>query len=182
MPDPYTLADSWGLGWFRLSWNGTDLIGHDGNTIGQAAFLRILPEQDMAVTLLTNGGHTRDLHETLVREVFRDLAGVEMATPLVPPDEPVDVDVTPYTGTYRRNLVTLEVSSDPAGPRMRATIDQSDLGMDEEVKELDLVPVRDGLFLVRDTGEETWTPVTFYSLDDGAPYLHFGVRATPKVT
>jgi hypothetical protein len=27
----------------------------------------------------------------------------------------------------------------------------------------------------------TWIPVTFYSLPTGERYLHFGVRATPKV-
>ncbi len=41
VPDKYSLGDSWGLGWIRFGWNGTRLYGHDGNTIGQAAFLRI---------------------------------------------------------------------------------------------------------------------------------------------
>src|SRR6185369_6044871 len=33
LPEKYTLGDSWGLGWFRLGWDGHRLIGHDGNTI-----------------------------------------------------------------------------------------------------------------------------------------------------
>ena len=65
------------------------LIGHDGNTLGQAAFLRVLPEEGLAVTLLTNGGNTRDLYEDLYREIFAELAGVEMPRPLTPPAEPV---------------------------------------------------------------------------------------------
>ncbi|NDL58892.1 serine hydrolase [Phytoactinopolyspora mesophila] len=181
LPDPYTVADSWGLSWFRLDWNGTRLVGHDGNTIGQSAFLRILPEAGLAVTLLTNGGHTRDLYESLVREVFRDLAGVEMVTPLAPPADPVPVDITPYLGTYKRTLVTMDVFAGSDGPRMRMTVDQTSLGLDEEVKEYDLVPVREDLFVLRQPGAETWTPVTFYTLDDGRPYMHFGARATPKV-
>ncbi|WP_329191463.1 serine hydrolase domain-containing protein [Streptomyces sp. NBC_01435] len=38
---------AWGLGWelFDLSSGGT-VIGHDGNTIGQSAFLRLVPERD----------------------------------------------------------------------------------------------------------------------------------------
>ena len=40
LPDKYILGDSWGLGWIRFGWDGQRLIGHDGNTIGQAAFLR----------------------------------------------------------------------------------------------------------------------------------------------
>ena len=29
---------------------------------------------------------------------------------------------------------------------------------------------------------ETWAPVTFYTLPTGEEYLHFGARATPKVS
>ena len=109
LPDPYILGDSWGLGWIRFGWDGHRLIGHDGNTIGQAAFLRLLPEQGLAVTLLTNGGQTRDLYEDLFREIFEEVAGVHMPAPLGPPAEPVDVDPSPYLGTYERASVRLEV-------------------------------------------------------------------------
>ena len=60
LPDKHTLGDSWGLGWIRMGWAGRRLIGHDGNTIGQSAFLRVFPDEGLAVTLLTNGGNTRD--------------------------------------------------------------------------------------------------------------------------
>ena len=40
LPDKHILGDSWGLGWIRFGWDGRRLIGHDGNTIGQAAMLR----------------------------------------------------------------------------------------------------------------------------------------------
>ncbi|WP_053207449.1 serine hydrolase [Jiangella muralis] len=182
LPDPYTLADSWGLGWFRLDWNGTRLFGHDGNTIGQSAFLRVLPDQDVAVTLLTNGGHTRDLYETLIREICRDVAGVEMTTPLAPPAEPVEADIAPYVGTYERTSVRLDVWRAETGPRLRLTTTSELAGLDDEPKELDLVPVRDGLYVTLLPGNETWMPVTFYQLADGTPYVHLGVRATPKVS
>jgi hypothetical protein len=53
--------------------------------------------------------------------------------------------------------------------------------VDRDRWELDLVPVRDGVFAVRPPGAQTWFPVTFYQLPDGTPYLHHGNRATPKV-
>ena len=46
LPDKYSLGDSWGIGWIRFGWDGQRLVGHDGNTIGQAAFLRVLPDPD----------------------------------------------------------------------------------------------------------------------------------------
>jgi hypothetical protein len=44
-----------------------------------------------------------------------------------------------------------------------------------------LVPVAEDVFVTREDGTEAWLPAVFYSLQDGSPYLHFGLRATPKV-
>ncbi|MEU4363826.1 serine hydrolase [Promicromonospora sp. NPDC023987] len=181
LPDKYSLGDSWGLGWIRFGWDGRRLIGHDGNTIGQAAFLRMLPEEGLAVTLLTNGGNTRDLYEELYREIFAELADVEMPRSLAPPEAPVTTDITPYLGTYRRESVRMDVLDGAAGPRLRTEL----LGplaelQEEPVEEYPLVPVSEGLYVVRPEGMQTWAPVTFYSLATGEEYLHFGARATPK--
>jgi CubicO group peptidase (beta-lactamase class C family) len=47
---------TWGLGWLMFDWPGGRVIGHDGWTIGQRSFLRIVPARGVAVALLTNGG------------------------------------------------------------------------------------------------------------------------------
>ena len=180
LPDKYILGDSWGLGWIRFGWDGQRLIGHDGNTLGQAAFLRILPEQGLAVALLTNGGHTRDLYEDLYRELFGELAGVEMPRPLAPPEAPVTVDVSPYVGTYERASVRMEVLAD--GPTLRTTITGPLAEMvPDPVEEYPMVAVGPALFVVKPPEAETWAPVTFYALPTGERYVHFGVRATPRV-
>jgi dipeptidyl aminopeptidase/acylaminoacyl peptidase/CubicO group peptidase (beta-lactamase class C family) len=182
VPDKYILGDSWGLGWIRFGWDGHRLIGHDGNTIGQAAFLRILPDQGLAVTLLTNGGNTRDLYEDLYREIFAELAGLTMPQPLVPPDH-ADVDVTPYVGRYQRESVLMEVLvGDDGGPRLRTTVTGplAEL-VPDPVEEHPMVPVGPALFAVRPPETETWVPLTFYELPTGEHYVHFGARATPRV-
>ena len=182
VPDKYSLGDSWGLGWIRFGWNGDRVYGHDGNTIGQAAFLRIHPESGVAVTLLTNGGHTRDLYEDLYREIFAELSGATMQSSLQPPAEPVEVDVTPFLGTYERAAVRMEVLSNGHGPVLRTTMlgPLAEMTPESAVDEYPLVPVADNLFAVRAPGTETWIAVTFYSLPTGEEYLHFGARATPK--
>lgn len=182
VPDRHAIADSWGLGWFRLGWGGTRLVGHDGNTVGQSAFLRVLPDHDLVVGLLTNGGHTRDLYETVVRDVVRELTGVEMTDPLAPPDPPPEVDPTPYEGTYERTSTRIEVRDDrEQGLRLRLTVAAPVEGVDRPPREFDLVPVRDNVFAVLQPGYRTWTPVTFYRLADGTPYVHMGLRATRRV-
>jgi len=190
LPDKYSLGDSWGIGWIRFGWDGRRLVGHDGNTIGQAAFLRVLPDPDnpgagIAVTLLTNGGHSRDMHYDLYTEVFAELAGVAMPPAIQPPAEPVDADITPHLGNYERAGVLMEVlprTDKHDGPTLRTTVTGPLAAMvPDPVDEYAMTPVRPDLWLVREPGTETWAPVTFYALPSGEKYLHFGVRATPKV-
>ncbi|MET0233513.1 MAG: serine hydrolase [Kibdelosporangium sp.] len=182
LPDKHMLGDSWGLGWFRCDWSGDRLIGHDGNTIGQAAFLRLLPSQDLAVTLLTNGGNAHGLYEDLYREIFAALAGVTMPAPLSPPAEPVTVDLDRHVGTYERASSLIEVFRDDDGLRLRTTV-TGPLAemMPDKSQEYPMVPVNADLFLILEPGMQAWLPVTFYELPTGERYLHFGVRATPKV-
>ncbi|WP_300267024.1 serine hydrolase, partial [Microbacterium sp.] len=182
VPDKQVLGDSWGLGWIRFDWNGARLYGHDGNTIGQAAFLRIHEESGVAVTLLTNGGHTRDLYGDLYREIFAELSGVDMQAPVVPPAEPVDVDVTPYLGTYERASVRMEVYVGDESPMLRTTLLGPLAEMEPNpVDEYALTPISDGVFALREPGTQSWMTATFYTLATGEEYVHFGARATPKV-
>jgi len=181
VPDKHTLGDSWGIGWIRFDWNGQRLIGHDGNTLGQAAFLRIFPEENLAVTLLTNGGHALDLYEDLYREVFTEIAEVEIPSRLGPPGEPVNVDVDSHVGTYERASVKIEVLNDGDGPLLRTTVTGPLAAlMPKTTEEYALVGVEDNLFVVRPSESETWIPVKFYELPSGEKYMHFGARATPK--
>ncbi len=182
LPDKYALGDSWGLGWIRFDWHGHRLIGHDGNTIGQSAFLRLLPEQGLAVTLLTNGGDASDLYAALYGEIFAEVAGVPVPERLGPPAEPVTVDVRPYVGTYERASTVIEVFVGDEGPALRvtATGPLAEL-IGEPPQEYRMVPVEENLFVVREPQAHHWLPVTFYELPTGERYVHFGVRATPKV-
>jgi CubicO group peptidase (beta-lactamase class C family) len=181
IPDTYSLGDSWGLGWIRFDWHGERLYGHDGTTFGQNAYLRVLPSAELAVALTTNGGHTADLFNDLYRELFAELAGVAVADQLEPPAEAPDVDLARYVGTYERSSVTTEVLERDGGlvARVIPTGEIAEAS-GATVEELELHPVRQGLFATRPHGYETWMAVVFYTLPNGAEYLHFGVRANPR--
>lgn len=183
MPDPYSLGDAWGVGWILFDWDGHRLFGHDGNTIGQASFLRILPEEGLAVTLLTNGGNTHDLYVELFGEIFHELAGLKLPAGLTPPDEPFTDDFSEFEGVYDRSGVRTEIFRDDHGLRMRTTINGPLAALlPDPVQEHPLVPVRRGEFVMRPEGEQAWHAVVFYSLPTGERYLHHGVRAAPKVS
>lgn len=184
VPDPYTLGgDSWGLGWIRFDWNGTRLIGHDGSTIGQGAFLRILPGQDVAVALFTNGGNARGLFQDLFGEIFAELAGVQIPAMFVPPEVPPTLDITDWLGTYERAGVRTEIFLADGSPRMRTTETGplAELDPEHNVEEYPLVAVAENLYGAHIEAIDTFMPVTMYRIHDGTRYVHFGVRANPMV-
>src|SRR5262249_21716143 len=124
-----------------------------------------------------------DLYEDLYREVFAELADVELPERFAPPAEPVTVDIAPYVGTYERASVRMEVEDGPEGPLLRTTLTGPLAALvPDPVEEHPLVPVGPALFAVKPPELETWAPVTFYELPTGERYLHFGVRATPRVS
>jgi len=148
---------------------------------GQAAYLRIVPDAGVAVALLTNGGHAGDLYQDLFRELMAELCDLDMPRPLQPPDQPPVVDVSTYSGTYERVGVRIELE-DRAGTLAGRLISTGPLAEleDDPVTEVELTLVSDSLFVTREEGGRTWTPMTFYTLPDDSRYLHMGLRATPR--
>ncbi|MEV5571876.1 serine hydrolase domain-containing protein [Spirillospora sp. NPDC052269] len=184
LPDTRTFGDAWGLGWVLMEWSGHRLYGHDGSTIGQNAFLRILPDAGLAVCLLTNGGDTKSLYQDLFSEIFAELAGVAMPAPLEPSAEPVPDDTSRYVGVYERASTRMEVFERDGGLVLRSVATGELAAMLPEAErwqEEPLLPLEPGVFVVRRPGSRGWFPVTFYELADGTPYVHTGIRATPKV-
>ena len=182
IPDRHTLGKGWGLSWILFDWDGNELIGHDGSTLGQSAFLRVLPEAGLVVSLLTNGGNARDLYQALYQEVLADVADVAMPTPLAPPEPAPEVDPARYVGVYERTSVRTEIFERDGGLVLQTTATGPLSGADgvNQTHEYDLLPVEKDLFVMKSPATVTWVPVTFYELADGSPYLHYGARANPK--
>jgi CubicO group peptidase (beta-lactamase class C family) len=175
VPNPETLGDSWGLGWVRMGWDGRRLIGHDGNTIGQSAYLRVLPDEDLAVVLLTNSDEAAGLYRDLFREIFAALAGVATPSPLQPLETTVEAPFGDHLGTYEKSGTTFEVLP---GPRLKLTMSGLFAELNPEpVVEDDLIPIAPNRYVFRPPNEKTWTAVTFTQ----GRYLHFGTRTAVRV-
>ena len=180
-PEKFLLGDSWGLGFTRFDWGGARLYGHDGNTIGQAAFLRVYPAGGLVVGLLTNDSSAHRLYQQLYGEIFEELCGVTIQAMLVPPENPPAVDITPWLGHYERAGVAIDILDEPEGPLFRAT-QKGELAALEAnpVQEWRLSPVEEGLFSIYMEDMGVHAPVWFYELPSGGQYVHFGARATRK--
>jgi CubicO group peptidase (beta-lactamase class C family) len=112
---PLPSASAWGLGFALHDTDAGLVVGHDGGTIGQGAFLRIVPASGVAVALLTNGGDMLGLYLDVVRHLVEELAGATLRARPTPPAEPAPFDASPYLGTYSDTVYDMVVSQDSDG-------------------------------------------------------------------
>lgn len=172
------IPDGWsgrryGLAWCRWPWDGREVIGHDGETLGQNAFLRIVPDRRVAVALLLNGGDPNACYAELYTDLMAELA--DLTVPLLTvPAPPADVDITPLVGTYRTPMDTVRVELRDGRPWAVATEDMVAGGTD--VREFALTPRSATVLVGRRPGRGQPSALAFHELPDGTRYLHTGGR------
>ncbi|MEE6263803.1 serine hydrolase domain-containing protein [Plantactinospora sonchi] len=188
LPPVGLMGGAWGLGWAIHDWPGGPVLGHDGGTFGQAAFLRVVPDRRVAVALLTNGGDAIALYTRIYRHLLRELAEVEVPPMPTPPARPTRVDAGRYVGTYASQVVEITVSQDDDGRIWTQEVPKGllvEIGGRVERRELvradgDTGP--EGTFIPVQPIQGVHPAVSFVG-DDGtgrARYLHNG-RANPRV-
>jgi hypothetical protein len=173
----------WGLGWELFEWDGRRVIGHDGNTIGQAAFLRVVPDAGVAIALLTNGGGVMGLFRDVFEPLLAETAGIALPAELAPPAVPVAVDAASYAGVYERESSSIRVQARGEGIAAVMTTTGLAAAMTPEPVELPLhrMSADDDLFVTQHPAAPgMWLPVRFVTLADGSRILHLGGRATPR--
>ncbi|WP_433544659.1 serine hydrolase domain-containing protein [Streptomyces sp. CA-294286] len=183
VPDKWTVsADGWGLGWTLYDWAGMPGYGHDGASIGQYGYLRVVPDAGVAVVLLTNGGGARQLYAALFQELLGELARVTMPEPFGPAPEPPAVDISPFVGTYRREGVIIRVSDHGGVAHLVYEFVDGMKDLSPPL-EMDLVPVSPTVFAGPGAGafSEDWMPVVFSTLPTGVACVYIGMRAAPRV-
>lgn len=181
VPDPYSLGSHWGLGWILATWDGRTVFGHDGATLGQAAFLRMVPDADLTLSLCTTGGSATEFFEALAGELLGELAGIAMPPRPVPPDKQFEVDPARYVGRYVREGAELVVA--PSGDGLQLSVRTTGPLADSRpaTPPRRLRALNEEILLGRAPGERAWTPLAFFDLD-GERYLHFGARATRRIS
>ena len=164
------------LGWIQYGWDGREVFGHDGETPGQFAFLRIVPDRQLAVALLTNG-YSNPLYLELFTNLMAELA--DLAVPrFTAPATPPSVDIGPWAGTYRNHTREAVVESRSGEPWVVMRFANELVGA-APTRQIRLTPVTETLFADRiDADPRSWT---FRHLPDGTPYLHLSGRLLPQV-
>jgi len=178
-----------GLGWRLSRWDDRTIIGHDGDTIGQSAYLRIDPEAGVAACLLTNSSASETLYREVFSEVFGALSGLTVPAP--PRPRPAGAggttDLERYAGRYERTSRRLDVSVRNGQVRIVLTMTGNLAALtDSEPEELLLHPAEPfdssaTRFVLRSRDDEPWGPLSFGQLGDGTPYIYLSGRVTPRV-
>jgi CubicO group peptidase (beta-lactamase class C family) len=176
-----------GLGWRLSRWGERTIIGHDGDTIGQSAYLRIDPEAKVAACLLTNATESETLYREVFSEVFGSLTGATMPPPPRPaasgPRTGEAPDLQRHAGHYERVSRQFDVSVREGQLRMTLTMTGNLAALTaSEPEELLLHPADSSgtRFVLRSHDDDPWLPLSFGQLGDGTPYLYMGGRVTPR--
>jgi CubicO group peptidase (beta-lactamase class C family) len=169
-----------GLAWRLYPAGDRVIIGHNGGTVGQSAYLRIDPQAELIACLLTNSPAAEALCQQLFSEIFAEYAGIQIP-PGHEPATGVNVDLDRHTGRYERTSVRFDVYVRTGALHLNAVMtgDRAKFSYDGP-QEFVLYPADSSgdRFVYRSHAAEPWTPVLFGQLDDQVPYLFTGGRIT----
>ncbi|CAM3767686.1 serine hydrolase [Kibdelosporangium persicum] len=184
VPDPYMFGPEWALGLIVCDWHGETVYATDGSTIGQNARLRLLPDSNTAVTMLTNGGPRERFYREVFNEILADL-GAATIPDLPVPDATLDLDLARYEGVYERPGARHEVSVANGRLSLTLVLDpmQAEFMRKPDRVEYELLPVSATHFLMPPTDplEDTQTVAIYDFTDGAAKYLHTNCRVHPRV-
>jgi CubicO group peptidase (beta-lactamase class C family) len=163
--------DGWCLGWARFEWDGGCAWGWDSVLPGERAFLRLVPERDAAVVLMTNSENGRSLARSLLPGLVSSLFGRGVPALRLDAATGAAGELARFEGTYAWPDRVVEVTATPAT-----------LVVEEEGNEVEALPIDEQTFLVDAEHPDTPT-ITFGDFDAaGRPRaLYFALWGLPRV-
>jgi len=186
--DDTVLGDGWGLGWILDHWGDVTVIGHDGNSLGQNAFMRIAPEHRFGFCLQTNVESALSMYRELATWLFGERLGVGPRPDPEPLPSRAVSEPSRYVGTYDREGVRFEIAESESSTLV-ASINAVHAAAEMQglppMIDLPLVPVaRDDSFMLKLPISDSDLLAVFFNPDEegGRPtYMHFGGRAHRRI-
>ncbi len=188
----WLLGDHWGIGWTIHDLPGGPVFAHGGETIGQMAFLALVPRANVAIAVLTNGGAGDRIRDEIAAFALRELAGVKFPGTPSPRSDLAITDAIRYVGDYSYAHGDATVRQDgegrfwitrtPKGPFLEL---YELLGEEAAPQTAELLAFDGDILLAIDEDADSYTPIAFLG-DDGyrrAQYVQSGLdgRAIRRV-
>ncbi|MFD0886166.1 serine hydrolase domain-containing protein [Streptosporangium algeriense] len=184
VPDPYMFGPEWALGLIVCDWHGQTVYAHDGSTVSQSARLRILPESNIAVSMLANAGPRDGFYRKVFNEILTGLGTVTIPG-LPEPDPALTLDLSRYEGSYERPGTRYEVVAEHGELHLKLTLNPMEARLLNRPEQLDhkLLPISETHFLMpSDDPLEDPQTVAIYDFKNGvAQHLHINCRVNPRV-
>jgi CubicO group peptidase (beta-lactamase class C family) len=149
----YGWLDSWCLGWAWFDWEGGQVWGWDGLVNGERSFLRIVPEDQAAVVLMTNSSTGRAMYRSFIAELMESLFGINVPPLRLDASPGAAGDLSRFTGIYAWPDQRVEVRAAGSG-----------LLINDEHEETEALPLDERTFLVDPMDPDNPT-VTFGAFD-----------------
>jgi CubicO group peptidase (beta-lactamase class C family) len=178
-PEPELLGDKWGLGWLIRTLAGPTVLGHDGNTHGETACVRLIPEKGVAWGLLMNAAGQNWAAMELGQELVDPWLGT--VTPGKPQPTGLDVgDHTPYIGRYESVGAVLTVTSE--GGELQLDVAPKEAPEGSAEMKGTMLPVTAERFVLRIPALGDDLPLTFVRPTPNFDYIHMGARLYRRIT
>lgn len=110
LPVASSTGEGFGLGAFTFRYDGATAFGHDGQTIGQVAGLRIVPEADLVIAIVTNRENTTAVTEQVIDFALRRFCGARVVPEAPLPDPPLPPEDRLIAGFYANHTMTATVT------------------------------------------------------------------------
>ena len=145
--------DSWCLGWAGFDWQDGRVWGWDGVVSGERSVLRIVPDRQAAVVLLTNGSTGRAMYRSLFAELMESSFGIGVSPLRLDASPGAASDLSRFAGIY-------------AWPDRRVEVTHSGgrLLLEDEDGVTEAIPLDERTFLV-DAADPDNPTVTFGAFD-----------------
>lgn len=180
-PAASTMAPQWGLGWMLDDWDGHRVFWHGGTTIGNNAWLQVLPDDGLVFVAFCNGGVAPHAAAELYEAFAQEFAGTA-PRPLSRPTGTAGDAAMPeeWLGTYSDASTSLTVERREEGGFQATVINTGVTRPVENPKPVPLLPTSESFrFVARTDALTPWVPVSFTSIE-GSPVAYVGIRALPR--
>lgn len=159
----------WGLGWLGCDGHGYRMVGHDGATFGQFAYLRTFPDNNVAFALFTNSPSAK-LYDAIEAHLMDALLGIPVAPQ--PPREVWTPDPARYVGRYANIGAKYEVEAEGSALTLHVNSKLSAIDVHGT-----LAPYRENIFTLSAPG----TPmdgqkISFHEGEGRRTFIRIGLR------
>ena len=167
----YGWLDSWCLGWARFDCEGGPVWGWDGVLNGERSVLRIVPEHQAAVVLMTNGSTGRAMYRSLFADLMESLFGISVSPLCLDPSPGAADDLSRFAGVYAWPDRRVEVTALGSCLLIRSEHDETEaLPLDERTFLVDAVDP-DNPTVTFGAYDEAGRPQVLYDMLWGLPRL-----------